>query len=230
MNVLIVMPSAHAWGGAEEALLQLVEHRHTAGFSKMTVASSWKRRRVGGSGPQKGSCSAEVIPAGRLREPWKFVQCVGKLRSWLVREKPDVVVGWMSKAHLYGGLAAWFAAVPAIYFQMGNPDGGIIDVLCRFVPASGALACSEFVALQQRARTKVAVQGVALGFDNRRFDEVRSMTPADARAKLGLPATGAIVGIVGRLQRWKGMHVFVDAMKIVTTAARLHRRDRRWKA
>ena len=32
------------------------------------------------------------------------------------------------------------------------------------------------------------------------------------RQRLGLPQDGLLIGIVGRLQHWKGMHVFVRAM------------------
>jgi glycosyltransferase involved in cell wall biosynthesis len=48
-----------------------------------------------------------------------------------------------------------------------------------------------------------------------RFDPDRLMPPAAARARLGLPAAGPIIGIVSRLQRWKGIHVVIDAMDLL---------------
>ena len=50
------------------------------------------------------------------------------------------------------------------------------------------------------------------GVELNRFDPTILPSPTEARRKLGLPEHGAIIGIVGRLQRWKGMHVLVEAM------------------
>jgi glycosyltransferase involved in cell wall biosynthesis len=44
------------------------------------------------------------------------------------------------------------------------------------------------------------------------FDPSRLPAPAAVRAKLGLPSDGPLIGMTGRLQRWKGIHVFIDAI------------------
>ena len=133
----------------------------------------------------------------------------------LVKEhRMDIVLGWMTKAHIYGGPAALLAGVPAIYFQMGLPDNGVVDRLSRQVPAAGALACSDFAASEQQSCVRYSVLGVPLAADVSRFSEATKQSPADTRRHLGW--TGPpLVGIVGRLQRWKGMHVYVEAMASV---------------
>ena len=56
------------------------------------------------------------------------------------------------------------------------------------------------------------VIGVPLAADFTRFSTAAKDSPVDIRRRLGLDVNRPIVGIVGRMQRWKGMHVFVDAM------------------
>jgi len=75
------------------------------------------------------------------------------------------------------------------------------------------LTCSEAGALAQRQiwphrRVRVVHPGVDLAD----FDPDTVPFSEEAREILNLPQNVPIVGIIGRLQTWKGMHVFVDAI------------------
>ncbi len=154
------------------------------------------------------------LEAGRLREPSRLFRTVVALRNLVRREKPDAVLGWMTKAHIYSGLAALGTPSKAFYFQMGLPDYGIVERLSRMVPAAGALGCSKFVAAEQQKFVSHPVLGVSLSSElcGR---ELAPISRAEVRAKLGLDRDCVLVGIVGRLQRWKGMHIFIEAMALV---------------
>ena len=210
IRLAIVMPSAHPHGGAEEALVHLLRNQAAAKLSAVLVIllEEGELKEVFKS----TGAAVEVVPSGRLREPWKQVAAVLKIRQLLKRDRMDAVLGWMTKAHIYGGPAARLAGVPSIYFQMGVPDNGVVDRLSRLVPAAGALACSDFAAREQQACVRYRVFGVALAADVSRFSEAAKHSPADTRRRLGLDPDRPLVGIVGRLQRWKGMHVYVEAM------------------
>lgn len=54
-----------------------------------------------------------------------------------------------------------------------------------------------------------------LGVEVSRFDPERVAAKDDARRELGLPLAVPIVGIVGRLQTWKGIHVLINAMPAI---------------
>lgn len=210
MRVVIVMPSAHLHGGAEEALIHLLKYREAAGFSSVLVVllEEGELKEVF----EKTGVQVEVVDSGRLRQPWKIVTAILKIRDLITEHRPDLVLGWMTKAHIYGGAAARMVGVPAAYFQMGLPDNGPVDRLSRVVPAAGALTCSNFAAILQQALVHHRVIGVPLAADFTRFSEAEKQSPEEVRRRLGLDPDRPIVGIVGRMQRWKGMHVFVDAM------------------
>jgi glycosyltransferase involved in cell wall biosynthesis len=210
MRVLIVMPSAHLHGGAEEALIHLLRNREAAGIDSALVVllEQGELKEVF----ESTGTRVEIVDSGRLREPWKIGSAILKIRRLIEEHQADLVLGWMTKAHIYGGPAAQLTGVQAIYFQMGLPDNGPVDRLSRVFPTAGALTCSNFAAILQQALVRHRVIGVPLAADFARFSTVESQSPRDIRRKLGLDENRPIVGIVGRMQRWKGMHVFVDAM------------------
>ena len=204
------MPSAHLHGGAEEALIQLLQNREAAGLSAILVIllEDGELKKVF----EDSGTAVSLVDGGRLREPWKIASATLKIGSLVKEFRADLVLGWMTKAHIYGGPAALLAGVPAIYFQMGLPDNGMVDRLSRLVPAAGALGCSEFAAKLQQTCVRYRVLAVPLAADFTRFSEAAKQPAAEIRRRLGLELDRPIVGIVGRMQRWKGMHVFVEAM------------------
>ena len=207
------MPSAHLRGGAEEALIHLLRYRDAARFTSVLVIllEKGELRKIF----QDTGVQVEVVDAGRLREPWKIAWAIFRIGRLLKEHRAELVLGWMTKAHIYGGTAAKLAKIPAIYFQMGLPDNSALDRLSRKIPAAGALACSNFAATLQQSFVRHRVIGVPLAADFTRFSDAARQQPAEIRRKLGLDVDGPIVGIVGRLQHWKGMHVYVAAMNAV---------------
>jgi glycosyltransferase involved in cell wall biosynthesis len=122
----------------------------------------------------------------------------------------------MSKAHIYAGLAARFSGVPVICFEMGLPDGGLVDRIARLIAGNGTLTCSEFAAQEQRRVGSRRVIAVPLGMDTQRFNIVKLKKATEIRNDFGLPSNAALIGIVGRLQHWKGMHVFLEAIAVIS--------------
>ena len=207
MKLLVVMPSGIFRGGAEESLLHLACAHRTAGIelSVVFLEDGDLPARVAGEGVK-----VFVVPAGRLRQLGRYVQTVMQIRGLILKESPHAVLSWMTKAHIYSGMAARLCGVPPIYYQMGLPDGTVVDRLSRWIPAAGALACSEFAARAQRRVVGHPVVGVPLAADRAKFS---SMIPArEMKARLGFAPDRPLVGIVGRLQRWKGQRVFAKAM------------------
>jgi glycosyltransferase involved in cell wall biosynthesis len=207
----IVMPLAEQRGGAESMLLELVDHGRDLGFEWRIVFME--------EGPMVAECGAAGVPAtviraGRLREIHRYAESVTRLGREIRRERAHVVVGWMPKAQLYAGPAARLAGVPAVWCQVGMPSSRSgLDRAATALPARGIVAVSQATGRAQRElRPHRPVEVVYPGVDLERFDAGRLPPPAEARARLGLPAEGGLVGIVARLQRWKGVHVLLEAL------------------
>ncbi len=205
------MPLAAQRGGAEQLLRLFL--RHAPG-----VPDDWPLVFFE-AGPLVEEARAlgfpvQVIRAGRLRQPVRYLQTVRRLVRWFRQERITLVLSWMSKAHLYGGMAARLAGIPAVWFQHGIPTrDSWMDRWITRVPAAGVLACSGAAAEAQRRLHPVRpVAVVHPAADLTAFMPERLPTPAEARRQLGLPENGPLIGMVGRLQRWKGMHTLVQAM------------------
>jgi glycosyltransferase involved in cell wall biosynthesis len=210
--ILIVMPVSEQRGGAELALLQLIRARTPFRWHVAFLEDGPMIAQV-----REAGVEASLVEAGRMRQPHRALGCVARLARLGKRINAQAMLGWMAKAHLYSGPAARLAGVPAIWFQHGLPSAkSMIDRLANRIPAAGVLACSQFVAdAQQRATPKLRIEVVHPAADLEKFSQGNLPNSSECKRQLKLPATGPIIGIFGRLQRWKGMHVFLDALPAV---------------
>jgi glycosyltransferase involved in cell wall biosynthesis len=123
----------------------------------------------------------------------------------------------MSKANLYGGPAAVLAGIPAIWYQVDTPKAfNALGRLAMAMPAKGVLTNSMTVDQAQRRlwpRRQTRVVNPAV--DATIFDPDKLPSPQSARSQLGLPQGVPLIGIVGRLQKWKGMHTVVQALPVI---------------
>lgn len=209
-KTLVVFPVGEAIGGAEEALLQYATWRQSIGHPLLVAVI--EPGPVAAMLRERGAKVLQ-LDAGKLRDVGRLWRTARRIARWAKAEDVDIILGWMTKAHLYGALSGFLAHKPTAYFQMGLPTGGVVDQISRRLPAVGALGCSEFVAKEQaRVTSKYRVLPVPLGVDTQRFDKVKTLSTQEAKRQLGFDPEVPLVGIVGRLQRWKGMHHYINAM------------------
>jgi glycosyltransferase involved in cell wall biosynthesis len=152
----------------------------------------------------------DVIRAGRLRQPHRWVAAVLRLTRILRRRSPDLLLNWVAKTQLYGSPAAMLAGMTdrVVLWQHAIPDGYWIDRAATLLP-SAAVGCYSQVAARAQARlfpsrpTFVVAPGT-------------SIAQADAQpAEVRLPHDVPIVGLVGRLQPWKGQDRLLQAQAIL---------------
>ncbi len=211
MKVAILMPLAEQRGGAEQLLRLFL--RHAPGTPDRWPLVFFEEGSLVEEARAQGY-PVQVLWAGRLRQPVRYWQTVRALARMFRQEGITLVLSWMSKAHLYGGIAARLAGIPALWFQHGIPTlDSWMDRWITRVPAVGVLACSQAAAeAQQQLRPVRQTAVVYPAADLTAFDPDRLPAPTEARRQLGLPEKGPLIGMVGRLQRWKGMHTLVQAM------------------
>ena len=156
----------------------------------------------------------EVIPAGRVRQLHRVIATVHALARLLRRRRPDLIVNWIAKAQLYCAPAAMLAGMRGrvVWWQHDIPAGHWLDRCATALPAV-AVGCSSRAAAAAQARmwpsrqTFVVAPGTAV--------------PVSAPASLELPAGVPVVGLVGRLQPWKGQD------RLLRAQALLHERGHR---
>jgi glycosyltransferase involved in cell wall biosynthesis len=211
MRALIVMPLATQRGGSEVVLQQLLEFRDDAALEP-TVAFLQP-------GPMLDWCHEHGVPAlmidaGRLRQLRRFGRTVGALVRVARQTRAEVVIGWMAKGQLYGGVAAAAARLPSVWLQPGVPF--MLDPRDRaatLLPARLIVTPSRGVDAAQRRLWPLRPTAVINpAVDAERFDAGRIGDQRATRRRLGLPEDGPIYGSVGRLDRWKGFHFLLDAV------------------
>ena len=215
LRVLAVMPLGTALGGSEQSFRQLLIHGRGQGVEWTVVFLRdgplvTEMRSLG--------VTVHVVDAGRIRNVPARLLAVGRIARFARACGADVVLGWLAAGQIMAGAAALLAGIPSMWFQAGTPRPDWLDRLATLLPARGVIVVSRDAGEAQarvwpRRRQTVVYPGASLDA----FDPAQLPAVATTRSQLGLPAAGALIGMVGRLQRWKGMHVFIAAM------ARVHR-------
>lgn len=212
-RVLLVMPLGELLGGGEMMFRQLLEHGRDGRVEWIVVFT-----RDGSMVQEARDLGIEthLIPAGRLREFGRRLGVIHAIAQLARERNVSMIFGWMVASQTMAGPAAMLAGVPAAWYQVGLPAPDWMDRVATLLPARGVLVLSrDCAAAQARIWPHRLQRLVYPGASLERYVRARSELPAAARAALGLPADGPLIGIVGRLQRWKGMHVLIEALPLV---------------
>ena len=151
-----------------------------------------------------------VFHAQRLSDFSNYFKTTWALRSWMKEKQLHAVVSWMPKAQLYAGVAALFLSTRVFWFQhtivMGDAT---LMRIATLIPTQAIFCCSDTVKKSQDLlfpgrQSFVCYPGVLM-------PAAHSVTQSEARSQLGLPLNAPVIGMVARLERWKGAHIFVRA-------------------
>lgn len=199
------MSPAGAPGGAERALLGLARGLNEFGYDPHIVllqhggVEDWLA---------EVDIEAEVLPLRRTRHLHRTLPIVWQLRR---RSASAIaVVANESKGHAIAGMAAAMARTPSIWWQQGVPfRHSLIEQAAAAVP-SAAVVCytEEARAAQLKLTPHRRVEVIPGGIDLTRGRK-RAGDGEQLRARYGW--TGPVVGIVARLQPWKGQELFLQA-------------------
>jgi Glycosyltransferase len=209
-RVGVVMPLGEQRGGGELMLLHLLQQGMGQGIDWTVV---FLREGPMVAQARELGARVHVINAGRMREVHRVVGTARQLARLARQESWSLILGWMGTGQLYGGLASLFSKVPAMWYQLAVPaDGNWIDRLAVRLPAQRILTLSSAgLAAQKKLAPNTEVRLIYPGVELERFNPACLPPPAEMRRRVGLPEDVPVVGIVGRLQRWKGFHTFVNA-------------------
>src|SRR4051812_13130059 len=102
-TIAVVMPLAEQRGGGELMLRQLIDRRDgtDARWVVIFLEDGPMAREFAAAG-----VTTHVVEAGRLRQLGRYRAAVRQIADLLKRERCDLAVAWMTKAHLYAAPAA----------------------------------------------------------------------------------------------------------------------------
>jgi len=159
----------------------------------------------------------EVIAAGRLRQLHRWLATVLALARIFRSRRPDLILNWSAKTHLYGSPAAVLAGMRrrVTWWQQAIPIRRFwgIDVVATLLPAA-AIGCYGRAAAQAQGRLLPA-RPTFVVHAGAPMPEPVSADDAERVAALKLPRDVPIVGLVGRLQPWKGQDRLLQAQALL---------------
>jgi glycosyltransferase involved in cell wall biosynthesis len=158
----------------------------------------------------------EVVPVGRFRNLRAGYRGVRRLAEIIRRDRIQLVHCNGTGAHIYGGLAARLCGVPSVFhvhdvMNLSWSSQGLLHLAALAVRPAAFVPVSHYVARGVRgtgdgAHVRVVHNAVWRGDGG----DTRDSIEAEGRRIRGEGA-GPLVVWCGRLQRWKGAHVFVKA-------------------
>jgi glycosyltransferase involved in cell wall biosynthesis len=221
-HVAIVVPFGNQQGGAEAMLMYLLRENVA---SPLVDFSCFFLK----NGPMVDYVKAmgyrvTVIDAGRLSDLRRYARTVWRLRREMHRQGVESVLSWMTKAQLYAGPASLGLGVQVFWFQHGITSGGWMDRLAGILPTTAIFAYSKTAAT---AQLKISPRRYVLvcypAVDLARLEQARQMGQAYWRSQLGIPVNVPVIGMVARMERWKGIDVFIRAaIKLAQQHPNLH--------
>ncbi|MBA2626110.1 MAG: glycosyltransferase family 4 protein [Acidimicrobiia bacterium] len=204
---VILVSASGVQGGAERALAGLAGALPEHGVEALVVLlqegpfEEWLR---------EAGQTTLVVPAGRLRQPHRYASAVRRLAAIVRDARNPVVLSNMTKAHLYAGVAAMLCRAPSVLWQHMVPERSAMELAAAAIPCRTGVCSTEAAAQAQRSLTpRRPVHAIPPGTD---VERVRSFAGSgrDIRRRCGWGAE-PLVGIVGRLQPWKGQELFLEA-------------------
>lgn len=219
MKVAIVMPHGKV-SGAERVLCELLAETDPAAVVVCVPEGSPLAGRVTALGHRVRHFRLPKLsgPASAISYPWLYLRACRDLRTIVREENITVLHAFVAFTIKAVGPVAALTGTPAMLsvheITTDEAIGGVRSRLQRLM----ALAVFNRITAVSHYVAKSLIDS---GYPAERVIVVHNgiarLSPrterADARASLGLPADAFIVLIVGRLTRWKGQDVAIEAFK-----------------
>jgi glycosyltransferase involved in cell wall biosynthesis len=217
--MLVITPFGRRLGGSDNILLSLLRTIDRERLEPVVVFLE--------PGPFEVEISelgieTYALDGGRMRDPLHLLATVRRLRRLIKSERPNLIMNWLSTAHVYGGPAALFAGYRSrcIWWQLDlHTDGPfgrgrLLDRVAGAIPARAIGACSAAAAANQASLWPHRPSLSVLPGIPRPAIPDRAARAA-LRERLALPEDEPVVGSVGRLFAWKGHDRILEAVELL---------------
>ncbi|MGH3187031.1 MAG: glycosyltransferase [Streptosporangiaceae bacterium] len=205
VTALFVVPSAKRAGGGDiwlDTLLAVIgDHGVQASVAFEKDGELVRRAQFYG-------CDVTVLDDGSRVPGGGLEDLVAPLAELIAFRKPQVSVFWSPRAQVYGTAAHRTAGRPGriAWVQHVLPSGFWLHQAASDAPSDRVICVSQAVRVRQEqlypaSRAVVIHPGVNAPRN--------SMSKSTARKALGLDAHAALVGVIGRIEPWKGQDIAV---------------------
>ncbi len=207
MRVLVTVPWPERLGGAEAMLQTVLDGIGQSPHEVELVFfedGSWPRELA------SAGMRVQVIEAGRVRQLHRWLLTVLRLAAIFRRRRPEIVLNWAAKTQVYGSPAAVLAGMRrrVVWWQHSVAMQTWLERIANLLPAA-AIACYSQDAARAQAAMRPARPTVVIPAG-------AEPVPVDLRpAEIDLPAGAPVIGIVGRLQPWKGQDRLLAAFALL---------------
>lgn len=171
--------------------------------------------------PRLWATSIRIGRNARLPNPFAWIVdatliglALRRLKRFLTKRSPDLLVTKGLSSHFAGGLAARLSGIPAIWhvqdfisernFGLYLRIFGLAARLPRHIVVDGA-SIAEQLPRSLKPRVSVVLNGV----DTDLFHP--GLNGADVRRELGIPENDLVIGHAARITPWKGQHYLIEA-------------------
>jgi glycosyltransferase involved in cell wall biosynthesis len=214
-NILYVLPAGER-GGAEGVFLNILDNLNRNLYEPFVIALK--------DGPFISELRAKgltpiVLKTNRIRSIKAFFEITKLIRNVIESEQIDVVHCNGTQAQIYGGYAAGLTSTPCVYHLHDSVDWswnaqGLVHLLAQMsfpVPRffSGKRNRMQFIAVSNY----VAERFQQVWGSRKNIQVIHNSTRLTNVTKAA--NHNPVVIWIGRLQRWKGAHIFVKAAEIV---------------
>lgn len=226
MRVVFVGQSGSDAGGAERSLQLLLSNLPArVDLTVLLFGDGAYADELRGRG-----FAVEILPLSRnvmavqreklpLRSALGALTVLPRLMATLRRLAPDVVYTNTVKAHILGAVAGRLTRLRVVSHYrdiLSGPAGALLRTV-------GLLCTKQRIAISQAVASVVALPGTIVVPNPLNLAQYENLpSEAQARAELGLPADVPMVGVVGRINRWKGHDRFLRVAKIVAEQSNAH--------
>jgi len=228
---IVFVECAAAMGGVQFSTLYLAQHLDREVWQPIVVCpeagdliDSCRREGIAAhilKLPRQRSTSLRIGKDLRLPNPFAWIWdafalliAARRLRSFLKRVKPDVVVTKGLFSHFYGGLATRRLSVPCVWHVQDFISERFLGLYRRAFSVAARLLPDHIVAdgaaiSRQLGSDRERISVILNGVDTNVFRPQHDGT--ELRAELGLPEDATIIGHVGRMTPWKGQDYLLEA-------------------
>ncbi len=216
-RILYITPTGER-GGAETVLLNILRHLDRQRFNPSVIC--FQEGDFVNELKQKANVEVVILPAARFRNLRESVNLIRQIKKIIKEENIHLVHANGTGAHLFGGLAARLCNIPNLYHIHDQLEWswnlqGALNKLALLIPSSQAIAVSQYA---EKSLRRNFFSPTNLRVIHNALTEGAYSASADierTKIELGWKNDSPLIVWCGRLQRWKGTHVFIKSAATV---------------